>query len=371
MHQLLSAMVYLEPNNGKGKSQYCKCMLMNLLLLHHHRQQDDCVWRLFRQDPGIFNEEVGETALSLLARDTECQVNKRQTIEQVNMAFQRSGLMPAVVSEVSMALTSSPSSKGEWRHTLDDDSEEVTTTVGFMKTLIARILDGSATQYSNTLNEWATEARIAAVPLSSPPLFTAIGTRAYLRKKMHNYATQQARPLVEKFPVLWNRSAAIAPVIPLPPPLGNVPAMNNLAPGHVDRESDDEDARDRIDSEGEGVGEVDEMMPAEMEQEEIGEEEEEEKKQAPVPMARQRSARKRKAKQTHQPKKKRARRRSTRVTRVSDSSDYEPAGDVLANYRPAYLSERPHRAASLRLRDPGVFLITQELQYRSLSESEV
>ena len=51
-------------------------MLINLMILKYHKLKQDCIWRMFKKDPGVFNEDVGETFLSALARSINGRPNK-------------------------------------------------------------------------------------------------------------------------------------------------------------------------------------------------------------------------------------------------------------------------------------------------------
>jgi hypothetical protein len=200
LHHMLMAMVCLEMDNGSGRSQYCKSMFINLLLLHHHKGMDDCVWQMFRQDPGLFNEDVGETVLSSLARDTECQPNKRSDITQVNRAFQRIGLLPTVVSDFEVNFNIKET---VWYRTLRPDCAEITITVTFMKALIQAIRSNSGTEYAPQVYQVRSEAHAAAISLTSTIRFTAVNPRSILRGKLAAYEKLQSKPLVEEFPALW------------------------------------------------------------------------------------------------------------------------------------------------------------------------
>ena len=85
MNRALDAMVRLELPQ---QSLYTKCMLFNMIILRHQFESQTPVWTLFKKDPSTFNEEIGETMLSVLARSTSGSPNKLE-LEKVRKMFAR------------------------------------------------------------------------------------------------------------------------------------------------------------------------------------------------------------------------------------------------------------------------------------------
>ena len=76
VYKLLVVMAQLELPKPGSRSQYTKSMLLNLMILKYHKLKQDCIWRMWKKDPGVFNEDVGETFLSALARSINGRPNK-------------------------------------------------------------------------------------------------------------------------------------------------------------------------------------------------------------------------------------------------------------------------------------------------------
>ena len=89
MHVLLCAMANLELPRPGRRSQYTRSMLINLVHLRHHQESNNVVWQMFSSDPGMFNEDVGETSLSVLARVAEHIPQKGYDIHRCTKHFRR------------------------------------------------------------------------------------------------------------------------------------------------------------------------------------------------------------------------------------------------------------------------------------------
>ena len=74
---MLFAMASLELPKPGSRTQYTKCMFLSLSFLLFHRRKKNAIWQLFLSDPGIFNEEICESALSQLARAITSRPNLR------------------------------------------------------------------------------------------------------------------------------------------------------------------------------------------------------------------------------------------------------------------------------------------------------
>ena len=67
MFRVFFALTSLELPQG---SEYTKNMLMTLTILIWNKQNNTAMWKMFKEDPGAWNEEVGETGLGVLTRMT-------------------------------------------------------------------------------------------------------------------------------------------------------------------------------------------------------------------------------------------------------------------------------------------------------------
>ena len=94
---MLFAMASLELPKPGSRTQYTKCMFLSLSFLLFHRRKKNAIWQLFLSDPGIFNEEICESALSQLARAITSRPNLR-VLEAANKTFKRLGLFSATCS---------------------------------------------------------------------------------------------------------------------------------------------------------------------------------------------------------------------------------------------------------------------------------
>ena len=100
MHLVYYATAALEFTGKRRSLQYTKNMSINLTLLHWHQKKSDCGWRLFEKDPGAFNEEVGESSLSFLARHISSQPSRLNDFSTCNSAFQKLGLFHDVLNHI-------------------------------------------------------------------------------------------------------------------------------------------------------------------------------------------------------------------------------------------------------------------------------
>ena len=76
MDKLLCIIAELELPKPGSRSQCTKNMFINLMLIKYHKNKRDVIWTILKQDPCAFNEDVGETFLSSLARCTNGKPNK-------------------------------------------------------------------------------------------------------------------------------------------------------------------------------------------------------------------------------------------------------------------------------------------------------
>jgi hypothetical protein len=135
MHYMLPAIASLELSPPATRNQYTRCMLPNLRLLHWHKAQNTLTWRMFRQDPGLFNEDVGETALSILAQHT---ARMRLTeLHQVDKLFQEISLMTAAVDQFSHFKSSNDTQSSSFL--IDLASQDISQTVSFLNRLVTTL----------------------------------------------------------------------------------------------------------------------------------------------------------------------------------------------------------------------------------------
>jgi hypothetical protein len=98
---------------------------------------------MFRQDPGLFNEDVGETALSILAQHT---ARMRLTeLHQVDKLFQEISLMTAAVDQFSHFKSSNDTQSSSFL--IDLASQDISQTVSFLNRLVTTLKLGVAKQY--------------------------------------------------------------------------------------------------------------------------------------------------------------------------------------------------------------------------------
>ena len=129
MHTLTSAVANLELPPPR-KSVYTRAMLMNLIFLRHHMAANNVVWKMFAQDPCQFNEDVGETAMAILARVSEVKPCKGQKLHIANKDFRRLRLLSAIPT----LFTEATCEEGEPRlYELTHQCPEVTQSIAFLK----------------------------------------------------------------------------------------------------------------------------------------------------------------------------------------------------------------------------------------------
>ena len=69
MVSILCLLMHVRLKHEGQLNTYRWCLFLHILQLQYHKTKDSQVWRLFMADPSVFNEEKGEIALSVLARN--------------------------------------------------------------------------------------------------------------------------------------------------------------------------------------------------------------------------------------------------------------------------------------------------------------
>src|SRR3990167_1130780 len=153
MHTLTSAVANLELPPPR-KSTYTRAMLINLILLRHHMSADNCVWKMFAQDPCQFNEDVGETAMAILARVSEVKPCKGQKLELSNKIFRRLKLLSAIPTQFTEVTTD----ERERQYELSHQCPEVTQSIAFLKRFVGSASINGLTEYHKTSFEKEADA---------------------------------------------------------------------------------------------------------------------------------------------------------------------------------------------------------------------
>jgi hypothetical protein len=155
MNQALDAMVRLELPQ---QSLYTKCMLFNQLILRYQFMNGTPVWKLFKQDPSAFNEEIGETMLSVLARSTSGSPNKLE-LDKVKKMFSRINKLSEISHTFERSLLAKHIPK-EFSSGVEQDSagDEVTRTEWFLSILASNLSNKSLKIYDSAHIETLEEA---------------------------------------------------------------------------------------------------------------------------------------------------------------------------------------------------------------------
>src|SRR4051794_38238477 len=85
MHLLFYAIASLEYAGKPRRLQYSK--------------KKDVIWQMFEKDPGVFNEESGESSLSFLSRHIASQPSRYHNFQSANQSFQRLGLFISHIND--------------------------------------------------------------------------------------------------------------------------------------------------------------------------------------------------------------------------------------------------------------------------------
>jgi len=148
MGVLLHAMASLELPKPGSRSQYTKCMILNLSYILYHRRKDSFVWSIFKKDPSVFNEDVCESSLSHLARAITSRPNLR-VIASANKMFKRLGLFSSSGAGLYEETTVFDSSALRSSSRVTLESDEVRQTIVFLERLIYSIRNNECVEYDS------------------------------------------------------------------------------------------------------------------------------------------------------------------------------------------------------------------------------
>ena len=243
MHKLLVVMAQLELPKPGSRSQYTKSMLINLILLKYHKTKRDCVWLMMKNDPGVFNEDVGETFLSSLARCTNGKPNKHD-IDYVQEQYWMIKTYRSVSDSVNR----------HWGHDLDetrrgeikDDDPTVVAITAHLRRMLTQIERNKAEVYApdNMNTEVAAREGLHYPEADEIVLYNEMDVKGELKKRLGAFKKQQVGAFFKK-------NAAAAQHWPLFEPAS--PAETETSATSSDSESDidsGESVQDSSDSSG-------------------------------------------------------------------------------------------------------------------------
>jgi hypothetical protein len=188
-------------------------MFLSLSFLLFHRRKQNVVWKMFIADPGIFNEEICESALSQLARAITSKPSLR-VLDAANKTYKRLGLFSATCSglcqetrlnEAEISLVPSDC--------IALDSPEVRHTLTFLERTMFSIGTNTFLEYDPSHSfVYAKDAVWRA--LSIQPRFRAIDIGSVLTTNLLKFKKQQLVVFIASDPEVaryWPRSRARAP----------------------------------------------------------------------------------------------------------------------------------------------------------------
>ena len=125
---------------------YPKMMLCQILMMVYWLSCGLPVWKVMEHNICVFNEEMGETYYSILAR---CVLgdNIKSDFDHMNKIFSLLPLYKNVKDDISNDVNNKAFSH-TWHHNIPVDAEEVTATVFFFKRLINDVVDGKYRSYA-------------------------------------------------------------------------------------------------------------------------------------------------------------------------------------------------------------------------------
>ena len=198
MHVLLSAMSNLELPRPKSRSQYTRGMLINLVHMTHHKEIDSPVWAMFKSDPCVFNEDVGETALSVLARTAEHIPQKGYLFARCSTHFNRVALLATTNESFSTEFVGSPMDGSP--NLIDSDTPEVIQTVAFLRRLMTSAASNSLKRYdpsrSREDNNFETDAVLHLKPVVRMDRFKDMNVEAELTRRFPEFMSQLKVPFL-------------------------------------------------------------------------------------------------------------------------------------------------------------------------------
>lgn len=140
---------------GRDTFEYEKALLASLLVWARNKEAKSFLWKMFKQNACAFNEEAGEVAFSVLAR----QVSKgglRGDLESCDKAFKLSRVNIQVADDFNVDLCGDHMGESK-RFTVETDSDSVNATVAFFESAIRQIL---ARRYQEYKSDYGKDRRI-------------------------------------------------------------------------------------------------------------------------------------------------------------------------------------------------------------------
>ena len=175
---------------GKGRSEYTKCMVFQAFLLKFHKDNNTRTWRAFTTDISMFDEQIGETMFAVLARSIAGGPNKSK-IDQVNTAF--SLIKPMLATRRAIAGDADADELGKKAtFKFKEDDATVKAAVAHLKEQVRAIASGRFHHYSEEHCERHQDALANMVrPTDAKPILDMKAVLARLDKKWNGFKTQQ------------------------------------------------------------------------------------------------------------------------------------------------------------------------------------
>ena len=142
--KLLKLFMLLRSNDTY---EYEKAMLASLLVWARNKRGKSFLWKMFKQNACAFNEEAGEVAFSVLAR----QVSKgglRADLEACDKAFKLSKVNIQVADDFNVDLCGDHMGEAK-RFTINVDDDSVNATVAFFEEAVRKILANRYREYDD------------------------------------------------------------------------------------------------------------------------------------------------------------------------------------------------------------------------------
>merc|ERR1711966_544276 len=132
---------------GKDTYEYEKAILASLLVWARNKRGKSFLWEMFKQNACAFNEEAGEVAFSVLAR----QVSKgglRADLEACDKAFKLSKVNIQVADDFNVDLCGDHMGDTK-RFTINVEDDSVNATVAFFEEAVRKILANRYREYDD------------------------------------------------------------------------------------------------------------------------------------------------------------------------------------------------------------------------------
>ena len=141
-------MLHSVKNSGtKRAHHYPKVMLAYMLVLQYWRDTKYPGYQMMLHNMGIYNEELGEMTFAILARSVLGDHTK-DNFEHMDSLFKLLPVYRDVKSDV--VADNKASNSINWRHKINKDGEEVTSTAIFFKQAIRQMVNGTYTSYDGS-----------------------------------------------------------------------------------------------------------------------------------------------------------------------------------------------------------------------------